>query len=123
MAAPIGPGDWCEFLGPPSPEPGAETVVVGGLYCVEAFVASWGACNHCGDDTETGLILAGQPRVPCGGTLMSWCPCRFRPVYRPRASFIASLKAPPKRQKTPEVVGANSRDDIPNLSPREVEVA
>jgi hypothetical protein len=106
-SAPIGPGDWVECV---KVAPGNEHLI-GSIYQISS-VGDW----------------RGQPWVNVCGVPKPWgrpgwhARC-FRPIYRPDASFIASLKAPPKGQKTPEIAGADSRDDIPNLSPREVEVA
>jgi hypothetical protein len=94
MSEPIGPGDWVECIGAfVNP-----FFVVGRLYQAERVVPAIGDCPACGDETGRGLLFVGGPRIhhPVVG-VMSCCPCRFRPVYRPRADFIESLKAPPER--------------------------
>lgn len=93
----IGPGDWVECLKGSSM---ISDCVPGGLYCVEAIVPAEGECPQCGDDTPEGLLFSGHKKrlSPCG-LYWSWCPCRFRPIYRPRAEFIESLKQPaPSRE-------------------------
>lgn len=88
----IGPGDWVECL---TPSPDTNACVEGGLYCVEALVPAFGGCPVCDDDMPEGMIFAGHPREPAwGGYLKSWCPCRFRPIYRPKSDFIEQLKQP-----------------------------
>ena len=92
----IGPGDWVECIartGRP------DLCVPGGLYCVEALVPAFGTCPACEDGSDIeGMIFVGQPKERNDtGQYWSWCPCRFRPVYRPKADLIESLKAPPVR--------------------------
>lgn len=97
MAAPIGPGDFVECVGATAwPE-----VTVGGIYRVEAIIEAYGDCPACGNEGSEGITFAGHPKRLKGGIMMSWCPCRFRPIYRPRADLIEQLKAPPQRVGEP----------------------
>ena len=88
----IGPGDWVEAIGPKGVEsPRAPGVFGGGVYCVEALVWTNPHCGGCGGE-HAGIHLVGKARARNG-----WRGCEFRPVYRPKADLIESLKAPPVR--------------------------
>lgn len=80
MAAPIGPGDFVECIdcrGRP------DLVRVGAVYLVEDA------------DEYRGIpCLTLKGVVHPGGFRRVRADC-FRPIYRPRADFIRSLKAPP----------------------------
>jgi hypothetical protein len=98
MAAPIGPGDWVEVVrlsGDPAED---AAMPMHSIWCVEAATDTGLACDHCTPGAYPALKLVGNPDD-------DWCGCSYRPIYRPKADLIQSLKAPP------------------NLSPREVEVA
>lgn len=108
MAAPIGPGDWVECV---SAGDRLGVLQRGSIYQISQVksCAESAFCNHDGC-TDPGLILRGRSEL--------FCPHRFRPIYRPNAEFIESLKAPPQSvpdqptvpSRTPEVVGAWSRE-------------
>lgn len=89
MAAPIGPGDWVELIGPKGVTSWVcPDFVGGGLYCVEELV--WTApCSKCGSSEHAGLHLVGKARAKHG-----WAGCIFRPIYRPKSEIIEALKAP-----------------------------
>lgn len=108
MAAPIDVGDFVECIGDVSRSAHVTPVRTGGIYCVEAIVPAIGDCPACGEWDDTGLIFSGHPKQraflsedEADDLLLSWCPCRFRPIYRPRADLIESLKAPPERVREP----------------------
>lgn len=95
MGAPIGPGDWVEcYRGRDCPP-----VYVGAIYqCEEVWDdPEWGECDDC----------PPGPLAPCI-TLKGintrqdpLCACTLRPIYRPKADLIESLKAPPQRVGEP----------------------
>lgn len=89
MAAPIGPGDWVECVDGDARYP---QMPRGSIWCVEAIIPWRAFCALCegGSTLFPALKLAGDPDD-------DWCACAYRPIYRPRASFIESLKAPPQR--------------------------
>lgn len=94
MAAPIGPGDWVECLRvwPRAPDEAPTGFRVGGLYCVEA-ARDDGWCDVCCECCP-GLTFTNIAR---GEWFIG---CAFRPVYRPNADFIESLKQPsPERER------------------------
>lgn len=95
MAAPIGPGDWIECV---RAGPNLHTVCgvrVGGIYCVEAMQEMDVSCAACASCDRVGLRLVGQP-IKVKGYRADWiCGGGFRPIYRPNADLIESLKAPP----------------------------
>lgn len=89
MSADIGVGDFVEkILDGPS-------VPVGTVARVLAL-AETALCVDCGDEGP-GLILS----VPHGAPFVSWCTYGWRPIYRPRASFIESLKQPTPADRVP----------------------
>jgi hypothetical protein len=93
MSAPIGPGDWVEALIDCDAEFGFGAIVKGSVYCVESLSCGPGdePCSSCGSVGPGGLILKGDAPHFAG---TGWCPCAFRPIYRPRADLIRSLKQP-----------------------------
>ena len=94
MSGAIGPGDWVEALGSDPAYDGFIAVTKGEIYCVEAAFPATGHCSACGV-MGLALLLVGDRPDPFGNT-DSWCgECGFRPIYRPRADLIESLKAPP----------------------------
>jgi hypothetical protein len=100
MANAIGPGDWVEFLGyggNPGSFSGADgtKLRVGGLYQVEEIIR---AAMSTGGTCEA-ITLVGIHRLSVRGRRMAYLPERFRPIYRPRADFIESLKAPSPARK------------------------
>lgn len=95
MSEPIGPGDWVECVSSGLSSKG-DRVEAGRIYRVTAF-KSWGArCANCGcANGHTGLVVETDKN---GG----WCPKRFRPIYRPKASLIQSLLKPIEADPTKE---------------------
>lgn len=89
MAGAIGPGDWIEpvVLAAGVAAPACPQVVGGHVYLCEELVWS-DACQVC-DGDHPGLHIRGVPRIKHG-----WAACEWRPVYRPRADLIQSLKQP-----------------------------
>lgn len=91
MADAIEPGMWVERWRPYS---GPQDTVVGQIYRVEEVGPVWD-CMAC-DSRCGGIRLAGVKCTSPGGWNSSCC---FRPIYRPRADLIESLKAPsPSRE-------------------------
>lgn len=87
----IGPGDWVECVAIVAPEEGGVRAgfVVGELYCVIEVI------NH--SDGVPGLEFSNAPPSGVGG----WHSEYFRPIYRPKADLIESLKTPAKRERAP----------------------
>jgi hypothetical protein len=87
MSAPIGPGDWVELIDPAWA--GQTFPRQGGIYCIES-VEDCGdnTCGDCGGSVGLDLVQV-PPLEDC-----AWCPCQFRPIYRPRADLIEQLKQP-----------------------------
>lgn len=90
MSAPIGPGDWLECINDAPHSWFGIRLTLGRLYCVERV---W-SVNERNDVTEDQVSLVGVP-LPSRQSTGSWGIHRFRPIYRPKADFIESLKAPP----------------------------
>lgn len=89
MSIPIGPGDWVECVDALGREPaGTPTPLrVGAIYQVEDTFRWFG---------HDGLTLR-EVKPPTGDR--GFAAALFRPIYRPKADLIESLKAPPKRVK------------------------
>lgn len=82
----VGVGDWLECL-----TDGTRGVFrKGALYCVSAIDDREAQCDVCGRTDEPGLEFHYMPMAPDAG----WAACRFKPVYRPRATLIESLLTP-----------------------------
>lgn len=87
----IGPGDWVECVDAGSnPGKRGPPLEVGRVYRVQAVVSQGHPCLHDGCGHNLLEVAGVNHELPC-------CPNRFRPVYRPKADLIASLKAPPVR--------------------------
>lgn len=87
MAEPIGPGDWVECIDDSyNPKAGLDPIIrIGQIYQVN-YLLNGVNCAFCGG--KGGLNLVGfHPDS-------NWCPTRFRPIYRPKATFIEGLKTP-----------------------------
>jgi len=98
MAADIGPGDWVEAL--ITFDDGECRVVAGHAYRVTGMHEGEEPddCAHCGPGCAHPVLdLAEFPPDPEYG----WCASIFRPIYRPRADLIESLKTPAKRKEVP----------------------
>lgn len=96
MSAPIGPGDWVECV--KADFFGGDTIVKGGIYCVEAILPNHGWCPLCKDYCAD-VVLTTDVEKDIG-----WCPGRFRPIYRPKAELIEVLKKPvelPEDERVP----------------------
>jgi hypothetical protein len=115
MSAPIGPGDWVECVSAEIVQFAWGSCSLGGLYCVTECqrnrAGECGARLSGGGPCGTALRFHGVRHSYPGTTPDVFCACAFRPIYRPKADLIASLSAPPKVQKTPETVGASSREE------------
>lgn len=86
MSEPIGVGDWVEIID-------SREIAVVGSTC------DAGACIQC-DFDGLGIRLIGQS--PSQGPDWSWCEgCELRPIYRPSASLIESLKVPVREKVSP----------------------
>lgn len=92
MSAPIGSGDFVEHIGqtgkPKAPiSPG---YVRGSIYVV-SDVGVWGG--------QGWLNCRGMPTpTECGYPAPGWAVEGFRPIYKPRASFIEGLLQPTPRE-------------------------
>lgn len=96
MSAPIGPGDWVEYVGGKDPEAiSVGWLSLGGLYVVAAVT------------TAPGLSGKLCPALILEGWRGRWTVKAFRPVYRPNAELLADLlrrAKEPLRTETPEPV-------------------
>lgn len=92
MSAPIGPGDWVEYVGDYD-----EAFVVGRLYCVRRIVSTGISvvCACHGKEQAFGLDVH-EVQLPPNDEYheSAWCPDGFRPIYRPKADLIEQLKQP-----------------------------
>lgn len=99
MSDAIGPGDWVECIsnGEDRPGCGGRGYKIGALYVV-SDVHLWRgfAQINC-----VGRVRPEEFGLPNPG----WSIRAFRPIYRPRADFIESLKQPAP-SPTPEPIGA-----------------
>jgi len=97
MNQPIGPGDWVECVQTSTEKPlGQQTGFrLGGLYLVDEGGVTFG---------HAWLNCAGMARPNCG-FWRGWNAKSFRPIYRPKADFIESLKAPATTTRQPVEVG------------------
>ena len=87
MAAPIGPGDFVECIMQDDQFPEMRP---GSIWCIEAILPDPGfGCENSRECREPSLKFTAHPDD-------NWCACAYRPIYRPRADLIESLKAPPK---------------------------
>jgi hypothetical protein len=85
MAAPIGPGDWVECVDPSPSITGVDhRFVLGGIYCVRDFIDRL-RCD-CGA-LHGGFLFFNHPDPPGPG--WAWGQCAFRPIPRPKASFLS----------------------------------
>ena len=94
----IGPGDWVECVDA-SPHPNHKVstkLVQGALYRVREE-------SVCPETGKNGLTLCGVllPIHSKIGREIGWLLSRFRPIYRPKADLIESLKTPAKRERVP----------------------
>jgi hypothetical protein len=90
MSAPIGPGDWVECVST-DPEDADD---YGRVMRVRAVKRDGVVCKKC--SSEVGIDCDDGYVVP-----FLWCACELRPIYRPKADLIESLKAPPQRVGEP----------------------
>lgn len=108
MASAIGPGDWVECVdASPCPRYGDPGLRLGALYQVARTERRRDEITGYEGD---GVLLSGY-RHPSRGVekKSDWLGAsRFRPIYRPKADLIESLKAPVTR--TPQVVREKSRE-------------
>lgn len=89
MSADIGVGDFVEYVGCGVPTLPRRTVAR-----VEGF-SHFGDCP-CGD-RQRGLLLS----IDHGPDWDGWCASAWQPIYRPRATFIESLKTPAPSDPVP----------------------
>lgn len=88
----IGPGDWVECIRSADVlTPGGlrGAVTAGAVYRVERIFRVEGRCGVCRDHPGTVLVL-GQTAESGAG----WCPCSFRPLYRPKEQLLRDLMEP-----------------------------
>lgn len=105
MSAPIGAGDWVVCIDRGRDE---TDIQIGSVYLVDDLRTHSTSCGTCGARGEkcdrTGLRLKGicssHPRYLPD----YFCSRRFRPIYRPRASFIEGLKQPAPAELVKELV-------------------
>ena len=86
MITPIAPGDWVECVAVDR----MQTITIGQVYRVSALGSApegYG-CWRC-EREEDAVYLASVPQLKRG-----YCTCHFRPIYRPKSSFIESLTVP-----------------------------
>lgn len=86
----IGPGDWVECIGD-WPHVGLPKGSVWLCNHIETKDDPGVYCHLCTDREQPMLYLQGW-RPPTG--YEGACACGFRPIYRPRADLVESLKAP-----------------------------
>lgn len=102
MAAPIGPGDWVEFVGAPTgyvPVGGGPSYKIGALYLVTEVGRR---CRDGAGKVWPSLRVAGKATHDAEGFSRSVPTAAFRPIYRPKSSLIESLKQP--APSVPELV-------------------
>ncbi len=82
----IGKGDFVEALRDDAVE--GVLIHAGRVYVVEDCFRPdvCGPCDQCGNDTDV-VLVEGVPIEPGWG----WCPCLFKPVYRPKPDAFADL--------------------------------
>jgi hypothetical protein len=94
-------GDWVEALLADRCWPGCQ-IVEGSLYQVAEVDDGFNVdatCTGCGPDcSHQGIALEGQPMPPH----LMWCASSFRPVYRPRSSWVVILMESALAPKMPE---------------------
>jgi hypothetical protein len=90
----IGPGDWVECVKDSVDIPG--TFVVGSLYQVTKLTKT---CPRMGPGVQI-LGKPSQSELRFTGKY-GWAIHLFRPIYRPKADLIESLKTPAKRERVP----------------------
>lgn len=87
----IGPGDWVECV----EASGAGPLEVGRIYQVaDVFPSHPGCTCYCHGREVGGLNLIELPVSTVAGWIHAHCILCFRPIYRPKADFIESLKRP-----------------------------
>ena len=99
MTTPIGPGDWVECIDDGSGDGYGTPLRVGAIYRVNGIIPDW--------QGKLGLTLDGVEPPTTGSVgiiLIGFAPELFRPIYRPKADFIESLKAPAHHQREREPV-------------------
>lgn len=95
MSAPIGPGDWLECIG----DWPALGLAKGSIWQCDAVIecSTDAECEECGESGGFGLLLRNSTEPMEDGE--GWCPCGFRPIYRPNSEIIQLLKQPaPERE-------------------------
>lgn len=92
MAAPIGPGDWVEkFREPEVPGQGIHLPV--GFVGRVVRITQCLACGHVVDALELASVYSLLPHR--AGKLALLLASAYRPIYRPKAVLIESLKSAP----------------------------
>lgn len=96
MSAPIGPGDWVEYVGGPDewstgsyPNHWGTSLVIGNIYCVQGIVP-----GELFEDGRDALELCGCNFTYPNGDRECWDAGRFRPIYRPKSELIHHLQQP-----------------------------
>ena len=100
MAADIGVGDWVECVDATPFHHTYPTLQLGALYCVREVAIDPSPRTP---DRKNGVRLHGiyLPKRQKDQAERGWRLSRFRPIYRPRADLIESLKTPAKREGVP----------------------
>lgn len=102
MSSAIGPGDWIEFVGPFSDAAMRAAIRSSGVQFVGSYrVGTMTLCEAVTDQMRLpdGSVAPGlktrDVKAFKNGHEMWLGASQWRPIYRPRADFIESLKAPP----------------------------
>lgn len=105
MSAPIGPGDWVECVGPFN---GAAGLAAAGAKVIGEYrVGMVALCEAVTPRMQLpdGAIVPGlkvrEVKAFIAGREVWLAAYQWRPIYRPKADLIESLKAPPKRVSEP----------------------
>jgi hypothetical protein len=85
VSADLGPGDWVEAV-----RSGRTHLTRGRIYLVERTFALhdgvW--CDYCSNGKSGSREIVTVTQLPG----QNYCPCAFRPVYRPKGTFAQLLE-------------------------------
>lgn len=88
----IGKGDWVECISHHAEKIGLRA---GAAYLVEEVRDMGRDCSSCRDACKRmGLRLSGATPIVQGYAVGFVCSSAFRPIYRPKSTFIETLKQP-----------------------------
>lgn len=93
----IGKGDFVEAVRDDDPIIGGAVYVVADAFRPDGC----GTCGECGNDTDIVLIEGADLGYGVG-----WCPCNFKPIYRPKPDAFADLLKAPTDAPLKEPVAA-----------------